>query len=263
MAAADIFPLDPDYTVSQPWSAGLIEAMALSGRRQARQAVHPARRQFRLLFRQRPTSEKLILEDWYRRFERDFFNFHHKVWAVNELGNYIERYFAVEFAGPPEIALVANEAYDMEVTLIEAVGRALFQYPDPVAGHPSVFFEEDALSKTQGTWALNVLDSAHGGSDKSNANANTVDFALWVYAGYGFRVWARKQFNHEIFEVLLDDTSLGNIDLYSATTLGTQPVFTKLDVVLGVHRVKLRATNTRNPNATPGGIVVDALEYLL
>ncbi|MFQ5817980.1 MAG: hypothetical protein ACE5H2_08505 [Terriglobia bacterium] len=262
MAATDLFPLEADYALAQPWSAGIVRAVAESGRQLARLKRAP-QRVFRLVFRQRPTSEKLQLEDWYRRFERDFFNWRHAVWQVKPDGSYLERYFAVEFAGPPQIELVANEAHDMEVALVEAVGRALFAYPDPAMGHPAAFQEEDATSKTQGTWSLVADATAHGGNEKQNTNLNTTDFALWVYAGYGFRLWARNGPDLGIFEVLLDDTSLGNVDLYAAAAAGAQPVFTKLDVPLGVHRIKLRATNTKNAAATGQIILADALEYLI
>lgn len=261
MAATDIFPLDPDYTLAQPWSEGIIRGVADSGRQLARLKRAP-QRLFRLVLRQRPTREKLQVEDWYRRFERDFFTWRHAVWQVKPDGSYLERYFAVEFVAPPQIELVGNEAYDLEVTVLEAVGRALFAYPDPVAGHPSVFLEDAALSKTQGSWSDVASASSHGGAHKQNANTNTTDFALWVYAGYGFRLWAQRG-NFGIFEVLLDDASLGTVDLYSAAPLASSPVFTKLDVPLGLHRVKLRATNTKNIASTNPTILADALEYLL
>lgn len=264
MAASDIFALDPDYALAQPWASGIIEAAALSGRRLARQSVRPARRMFTLGFRQRSTSQKHELEEWFRRFERDFFNFQHKVWALSgDEKSYLERYFAVEFASPPRIELVANDAYDMEVTLVEAVGRALYAYPDPEAGHPSAFQEETDASKTQGTWTSAADATAHGGNEKSNVNTNTTDYVLWVYAGYGFRLWSRRSPALGIFEVLLDDVSLGTVDLYAAAGTAGQAVFTKLDVVLGVHRVKLRAKNTKNASATGQTILADAIEYLI
>ncbi|MFQ5927409.1 MAG: hypothetical protein ACE5MH_08250, partial [Terriglobia bacterium] len=165
MAETNLFPLEPDFALAQPWSAGIVEAAAASGRRLARQAVVPARKLFRLIFRQRPTSEKLQLEDWYRRFDKDFFSWRHAVWQVKADGSYLDRYFAVEFAGPPQVELVANEAYDMEVALLEAVGQALFSYPNPAMGHPSAFQEEDATSKTQGTWTSVADVTAHGGPE--------------------------------------------------------------------------------------------------
>lgn len=262
MAETDIFPLEPDYALSQPWSEGIVRAVADSGRQLARLKRAP-QRLFRLLLRRRPTSEKLQLEDWYRRFERDFFNWRHAVWQTKPDGTYLDRYFGVEFAGPPEIALIANEAYDMEVSLVEAIGRALYAYPDPVAGHPSAFQEETATTKTQGTWTSLPDSTAHADSEKQNANTNTTDFVLWVYAGYGFRLWARKGPTLGIAEVLLDDTSLGTVDLYAPSATGAQPVFTKLDVPLSLHRVKLRATNTKNASASGPTILADALEYLL
>jgi len=262
MSATDIFPLEADYALSQPWTEGIVRALAESGRQFTRLKRAP-QRLFRLSLRQRPTSQKLQLEDWYRRFERDFFNWRHAVWQVKPDGSYLERYFAVEFAAPPDIELVANESYDLEATLIEAVGRSLYAYPDPAAGHPSAFQEETAATKTQGTWTAAADPSAHGGSERQNPNTNTTDFALWVYAGYGFRLWSRRGPGLGIAEVLLDEASLGTVDLYAAQATAGQPVLAKLDVPLGLHRVKLRATNSKNAAATAQTILADALEVMI
>ena len=43
----------------------------------------------------------------------------------------------------------------------------------------------------------------------------------------------------------------------------SQPVLTKLDVPLGLHTVKLRATNTRNASSSANTIAADVLEVLI
>ena len=84
-----------------------------------------------------------------------------------------------------------------------------------------------------------------------------------MYAGYGFRLWSRRAANLGIVEVLLDGVSLGNLDFYSASAQGAQPILTRLDVPLGLHTVKLKATSAININSSGATIVADALEILI
>ena len=64
-------------------------------------------------------------------------------------------------------------------------------------------------------------------------------------------------------EVLLDGASLGTLDLYNSADVFSQPVLAKLDVPLGLHTLKLRATNTRNASSSANAIPADALEMLI
>jgi len=84
----------------------------------------------------------------------------------------------------------------------------------------------------------------------------------FVYTGCGFRLWAQKGTALGIFEVFLDGTSLGNVDLYAAAPAAAAVVFSKLDVTLGLHVVKVKNTNTRNASSTDNTIIADALEVL-
>jgi len=263
MAETDQFPLDPDYTVADVWAEGVIRSAADSGRIFSR-VKRPPQRTWALELRSRPTADKDSVLAFYRRLEKSWFRFAHKVYSVLS-GSYVIRYFPVEFAGPPQFDLVANEAWDLRVMLIEAVGRALptGYYPDPTAGHPAVFQEETELSKTQGTWTQGSHADAHAGAEKTNANTNTTDYAIFTYAGYGFRLWARKNSNLGILQVLLDDVVLGTVDLYAASGQAAAALYAKLDVPLGLHRVKLKATNTKNGSSTGYTIIADALEYMI
>lgn len=263
MAETDVFPLQVDYGLREDWTQYIVRQAAQSGKRFQR-LVRPPQRIFSLPFRKRPTDDVEALRDWKRRFEAAFFRFDHKVY-INNAGTYLVRSFPVEWLSdtlPNELS--GNEAYDFEVQLLEAVGRALPtpNYPDPTTGHPSVFQEETETTKEQGTWTVTPHADARGGQEKQNANTNTTDFILYIYAGYGFRLVSRKGPALGIYEVRLDDTSLGNVDLFAASATAFAAVFTKLDVPLGLHRVKLKATNTKNVSSTGNTIVADALEYL-
>ena len=263
MAETDIFPLEADYSVVTRWTDGVLRAVADSGRSFERLKRAP-QRLFELDFRARPTAEVTQLLGWWRRFERDFFVFEHKVHSLSsDQTVYLSRFFAVMFAGPPEYDLVANEAYDLRVRLVEAVGRPLNSYPDPDAGHESVFLEEDKGSVAAGAWTQAAQASAHGGAERTNTNLNTTDAFQWVYAGYGLRLWSRRAANFGIIGVVLDGVSLGNLDLYSASAIGAQPILTKLDMPLGLHTLKLKATGAININSSGATIVADAIEVMI
>jgi hypothetical protein len=263
MAETDIFPLQPDYPVSRRLLAGVVEAFADSGRRFARVKRAP-RLVHELELRHRATDEKTALEEWYRRFERSWFSFHDPVFALDpDSGIFLDRYFSVEFLVQPEYELVAHEAWNLRVALVDRVGVPLFSYPDPAAGHNSIFLEESDALAIAGTWTSSLNAFAHGGSEAANGNTNTTNALQWTYAGYGFRLWARQDDNLGIVEVLLDGASLGTIDLYAAVPRVAQPLLTRLDLPLGLHSVRLRATNSRNPASTAPTILADALEVLI
>ena len=264
MAQTDIFPLEPDYTLVTRWTDGVLRQTTESGRTVER-LKRPPQRMFELEFRSRPTAELATLLAWWRRFERSFFIFRQEVHSLSAAGeaSHLPRSFAVTFASPPVQEFSGNEAYNFRVRLLEAVARPLDSYPDPVAGHESVFQEETEAFTVAGVWTEAAQTLAHAGSETTNPNTNTTDAAQWVYAGYGFRLWSRTGPDLGIAEVLLDGVSLGNVDLYSAADVFSQPVLTKLDVPLGLHTVKLRATNTRNASSAANTVSADALEMLI
>jgi len=263
MPENDIFPLHPDFPVGRRMLTGVVESLADSGRRFARLKRAP-RLLHELELRRRPTAEKMLLEEWVRRFERSWFTFHDPVFATDPgSGAFVERFFSVEFAAQPQFELTGNEAWDLRVSLVDRVGAALLSYPDPVAGHKSVFLEESEAAAVAGSWPASVHAYAHGGNELLNANDDATDALQWSYAGYGLRLWARCAPSLGILEVLLDGASLGTVDLYAAADQASQPLLTRLDVPLGLHTLKLRATNTRNAASSAGTIVADALEILI
>lgn len=264
MAENDLFPLDPDYAVAETLQGGVLRQAAASGH-DLQRLVRPPQRRFELEFRRRATDEAEQLRDWYARFQVDFFNWLHKTYT-NNAGTFLARRFPVVFAAEPEFELVGHEAWNIRVSLLEAVGRPLATgtYPDPAAGHPSFFLEEDGdfAVALAGSWPIAAQANAHGGQEASNGNTNTTDAFQFLYAGYGFRLWARKASDLGILRVLVDETDLGTVDLYAAAPAASAALLTKLDLPLGLHRVKLKATNTKNAAASANTIVADAIEVM-
>jgi hypothetical protein len=266
MAENDLLPLDPDYAVAEALQPGVLRQQAQSGLTLQR-LLHPSQRLFRLGFRGRSTDEAEQIRDWYARFQHDFFRFQHKVYTHNA-GSYLARHFPVIFAAEPEYELAHNDTWNIEVELLEAIGQPLptANYPDPAAGHPSFFIEEDNVlaQAVVGSWPIAANANAHGtpAQDATNTNTNTTDKFRFLYSGYGFRVWARKGPNLGILKVLVDEVDLGNVDLYNASVQASAALLTKSDLPLGIHRVDIKATNTKNAAATGQTIVADAIEVI-
>jgi hypothetical protein len=260
-----IFPFTPRYPVPRRVLSGIVEHTADSGRTARR--LKRAPRLMHELTLELTTEERQQFLEWAAQHRKDFFSFRDPVWGADEeTGEPIERYFSVEFAGPYQYTHRAHNFYEVQLALVDKVGAALYQYPDPGAGHKSEFQEESEGYIVAGAWSDAAQALAHGepARERTNANTNATDRWRWVYAGYGFRVWARKGPDLGIFAVHLDGgTGLANVDLYAVAAEASQPVFTKLDVPLGLHTVDLRATNTKNAASSAKTIVADALESVI
>lgn len=265
MAETDTFPLDPDFDIEHDESDGVVRQIAEGGR-SIQWQQRPAVRTFTLPFKDRSTDDVETLRDWKRRFAASFFALNHKTW-VNNAGTYLARKFPVEWLDDtlPQ-RMTFNDTYDFQIRLREGVGRALpaGAYPDPTAGHPSFFREENDTEGAvlSGTWTQAANANAHGGAEKTNTNLNTTDAFQWFYVGYGFGLWFRKGPDLGIFQLFLDGVSLGNVDLYAAGASAAARNYTKYDVALGLHLVKLVGTNTKNAGSTAKTIIADALEVL-
>jgi len=269
MSEGDVFPdIGWDYPLDVPSIDGVLRQKAEDGSIQSR-IQRPDVRLFDLVRRDATTDEREQVEAFHRRLQADFFRLDQKVW-VKDGATFRTRSFPVVFAGPPQIGLAHHNTWPISVTLIEAVGKPLpaGKYPDPTLGYPSFFIEEDDPQRAvalRGTWTTFSSGNSSAGKHKTNPGTTsgaTADAFQFIYAGYGFRLQSLKTTNVGIYEVFLDETSLGTVDLFNATPIGPVVVFTKLDVNLGIHRVELRSTNTKNAASTSFTIVADAIEVL-
>jgi hypothetical protein len=102
----------------------------------------------------------------------------------------------------------------------------------------------------------------HSGFAYHDAGTVTTDAAEWGYFGYGFRLWAPKGPDMGIVQVFLDGVSQGNVDLFAAAATASAVVLTVQSVALGLHRVKLQPTNTKNAASTNFVVTADAIEVM-
>src|SRR3990172_4032109 len=154
MAASDLFPVDPDYTVTRTKESNVLRGRVESAREFLRQKA-AARRVFGLVFNRRAKADWDAIENFRLRMLVDFFSFHDKT---------ANRKYSVTFDGEPLYEEMGNEEHTIRVQLIEAVGAAMQTYPDFSGAYPSV-----NLPVSQ---ALDL-----GASGK-----------VFIYGGYGYRV---------------------------------------------------------------------------
>lgn len=108
----------------------------------------------------------------------------------------------------------------------------------------------------------NANTNYHGGSAYFDNGTIISDAAEWLYFGYGFQLWSPKGPAMGIVQISLDTVVQGNVDLYAAALAASAPLFTLTNVPLGIHRITLNPTNTKN-GASAGFIVcADAIQVM-
>ncbi|MFL6313893.1 MAG: hypothetical protein ACJ71W_17485 [Terriglobales bacterium] len=201
------------------------------------------------------TYEALL--QWFHQYEKDFFSY------FNFQRN---RYFSGQFLAEPQLEELGNNQFNISATFVETPTLPMFQYPS-AWGVSSIFIEErdgfgqDLVKYTGAGWTIHNADAnAHGGFNSFDSTTN--DTAEIIYVGYGFRYWAQKASFQGIIEISLDGTVVGTVDLYNATTVASAALFTNQNVSLGLHRVKLRVTGTKNASSSGFLCLYDAIEVM-
>jgi hypothetical protein len=222
-------------------------------------------RVFNLPWNKRLFTTMCQLMQWERQYRYDFFTYYDVVSG---------RYFSGNFLGPLQSQEAGNDKWDIKGQFEEQDGYPLYQYPgeDSLATNAamwlrdSVFIEErdsrgnDLAKMTAGSWTTTINANCHGGKAYYS---NVLDAtAEWLYFGYGFRIWCEKQSAFGKVEISLDGTVLSTVDLYNAASLASAPVYRKIDVALGLHRVKLRCTHTKNVSSADYFVTADAIEVM-
>lgn len=180
MAASDLFPVDPDYTVTRTKEANVLRGRVESAREYWRQKAAP-RRVFGLVFNRRSKADWQAIENFRLRMLTDFFTFEDKTAG---------RKYSVFFDGEPRYEESGNEEHAIAVQLIEAVGVAMQTYPDFSGAYPSV-----NLPVSQ------ALDLG-------------VDGKVFIYGGYGYRL------NGSYTQVYLDELLTGGESPKTDVVLG-------------------------------------------
>jgi hypothetical protein len=259
--ATSLFSPDYGFTEGLPELRTVLQAQ--SGKMFMRRQ-RGAGRVYQLGWKSRSSATANALRQWEEQYRNDFFSF--ADWIRG-------RYFSGRFQAPLSFGPTGNEQFDIKGIFEELPTVNLFQYPANW-GVDSVFLEErngfgEDLVKLVGTWTFAADANAHGGAYYSDANTNTTDAAEWVYFGYGCRVWAQTAANLGKMTVTVTRVRDGNVmagpttvDLYTAGTVLSAPLFTQTNYPLDTYRVKLQATNTKNASSSGLTILADALEVM-
>ena len=198
MSTSDVFPTDPDFTVTRTRESNVLRGRVESAREFFRQKAAP-RRVFVLVFHRRAKADWDSIEQFRLRMLTDFFTFHDKT---------ASRQYSVYFDGEPVYEEAGYEEHTIRVQLIEAVGAAMNQYPSFAAGNP--------FATIPASQALEL------GSDGK----------VFLYGGYGYKV------NGSYSQIYLDELLTGGesskedvaLGLHRVRVLGGAP--TSLDYLI-------------------------------
>jgi uncharacterized protein YjdB len=92
--------------------------------------------------------------------------------------------------------------------------------------------------------------------------ASTLTTATFTFTGTRVRLYALKRYNMGIAQVILDDGTPVNVDLYKSGDLAVdQLVYDSGEITSGSHTLKVKNTDTKNASSSGTGISLDAFEY--
>jgi subtilisin family serine protease len=120
--------------------------------------------------------------------------------------------------------------------------------------------ETDVNLRFQGTWAALALPSASysGGNYKYTGTSGSTAFVS--FTGTGFSLLAKKAYNLGKARITLDGGTPVLVDLYSASTLYQQRVWTNQNLSYGPHLVKIEYSGLKNLHSAGYAIDVDAFD---
>lgn len=247
---------NPDYSIpiDEPEIAAMWQAR--SGRPFVRN-LQTRGRVFQLHWEKADFTTYRTLRQWFNQYRKDFFSFFDIEDNRYYSGRFAEGSFKHEHAG--------NNQVNVSAIFVEIPGLAMFAYPSNWGVDSIIHGVRDGfgadLVKATGTWSVNFPNAIFKGGG-GYWSVITNDTAEWIYFGYGFRYWAITEPSDGIAELSLDGTVIGTIDLYSAGVLASSVRFTQANVPLGLHRVKLRVTGTKNASSSGFACYADAIEVM-
>jgi hypothetical protein len=184
MSELDNFPLEPDYSIVREHEVGVANLVS-----EDKSLVHvftaPARRRFSLQFTKRLKAEFDSILSFRNSHLGDFFTYHDTT---------LGRKFSVYFDEEPVYRETASCRYTIDVEFLEAVNKALAEYPSFSYGHPfGTILTADAIDL--------------GGSGK-----------LFFYSGYGLRVQGSYT------AIFIDEAATDNSSVQLVVPLGLHRV---------------------------------------
>jgi len=116
--------------------------------------------------------------------------------------------------------------------------------------------DQDAVVSYAGAnWTHDPMNGAYLNTFSYTNVANAT--ATYTFTGTGITYLASKEFNRGIAEVILDGVSQGEIDLYSASALRQQKVFSVDGLENTQHTIQIKVTGRKNAAAAGAYVDVD------
>jgi hypothetical protein len=246
-------PLNPDFPVPIGPLPGPDEIQMRSGEVFTRYNALQGR-EFDLVWGSVLQSTADALRQWSRQYLNSYFTYY----DVQR-----NRYYVGRFKGEMKVVDTAYNRCAVQATFQEVPGLPMATYPSNWARDAVFIAARGAwgdLVQLTGAWSYAASSYSESGS---RYHSNVTDAtAEWVYFGYGFQYWAEKNLDLGIAEISLDGTVLGTVDLYASGNVAAASLLTSAAVPLGLHRVKVRVTGTKNASSSGYFCLADAIEVM-
>ncbi|HEY6349601.1 MAG TPA: hypothetical protein VI636_09350 [Candidatus Angelobacter sp.] len=160
--------------------------------------------------------------------------------------------------------LIAGHQYGFYLYAKDATANTLTNYMwgSQIEIAPSATTYTATTSATVTLAAPTSNANYHNGFAYVDSGTITTDAAEWIYFGYGFQLWSPKGPGMGIVQISLDKVVQAAIDLYAAALTPSAAVFTLTNVPLGLHRVTLNPTNTKNASSSGFIVAADAIQVM-
>lgn len=208
------------------------------------------------------------LKQWAEQYEDGFFT------IVDQDGG--GRHYVGRFVGDMPLSQAGHDKYNIQGWSFEEIpGCPMVEYPSEwerwsVLMPPIDDFGDQTaatFSALAGHWfrpepVANDDGSVYTPRQLMIPAPTAGDWITFEYRGYGFRLWAKCGVSYGIISMFIDGVAQPDIDLYNALELGETMVYENAAIPLGVHRVKLVLTNTKNAAALGTGALIDKLQVM-
>lgn len=252
-------PLNPDYGFQKKRPLTHLNAKANQGAPYFREITDTGH-QFSLNWNDKLASDARKLKWYYEQFRDGFFT------LIDHEGG--GREYVGRFSQPVEPTPTSHNHWSVQQVLFDEVPLA------PMRNYPSDFakdaiwrkllndFGDRMVAAVSGVWTLTADANARSGYDFVNGGTVTSDQAAYVYAGYGFQLWAPTGPAYGQASILLDGIAVGTVDFYSAASSASSMLLQEQNVSLGIHTVVLQPLNAKNSNSSGCAVLWDALKVM-
>jgi hypothetical protein len=253
-------PLNPDYGFQKKRPLTHLNAKANQGSPYFREITDTGH-QFSLNWSDKLASHARKLKWYYEQYRDGFFT------LIDHEGG--GRHYVGRFSQPIEPSPTGNNRWSIQQALFDEVPLApMLIYPNDW-NNDAVWrlllndFGDRMVAAVSGAWTLTALAAAKSGYIFANAGTAATDLCSYVYAGYGFQLWAPTNATGGQAAVLLDGVAVGSVNFYSAAaSAASQMLLQQQNVPLGIHVVSLQPLNETGVAGGGTNVWFDALKVM-